>query len=92
MDGAPFLGPTVAVDKAWTAAAYRLPTHVWAQVIQDPAHAQLAHIPRLIAVGGGYPIVEDGVVIGRFGLSGGSADQDSAVAEAALTQLGFTAA
>jgi uncharacterized protein GlcG (DUF336 family) len=92
MDDAPFLAHTVAIDKAWTAAAYRLPTHVWAHLIQDPPLAQLAHLPRLIAVGGGFPIVSEGTTIGGLGLSGGAADQDAAVAETALTQLGFAAA
>ncbi|HEY1639641.1 MAG TPA: heme-binding protein [Streptosporangiaceae bacterium] len=89
MDGTPFLAHEVAVNKAWTAAAYRLPTHVWSSVVQDPAVAQLAHIPRLVAVGGGYPVIENGVVIGGLGLSGGNADQDQQAAAAALTALGF---
>lgn len=89
MDGAPFLAHDVAINKAWTAAAHRLATDVWADVIRDPAVAQLAHTPRLVAVGGGFPIVQDGQTIGGLGLSGVSADQDQAVAEAALAEVGF---
>ena len=89
MDGAPFLAHDVAIDKAWTAAAYRLSTHTWSTIIQDPAVAQLAHIPRLVAVGGGFPIIENGAVIGGLGLSGGHADQDRQAAEKALSSLGF---
>lgn len=89
MDGTPFLAHDVAIDKAWTAAAYRLPTHTWSSIIQDPAVAQLAHIPRLVAVGGGFPIIENGVVIGGIGLSGGDAEQDRQAAEQALSALGF---
>jgi uncharacterized protein GlcG (DUF336 family) len=88
MDGAPFLAHDVAIDKAWT-AAYRLSTHTWSTVIQDPAVAQLAHIPRLVAVGGRFPIIENGAVIGGLGLSGGNADQDRRAAEKALSSLGF---
>lgn len=69
--------------------AYRLSTHTWSTVIQDPAVAQLAHIPRLVAVGGGFPIIENGAVIGGLGLSGGNADQDRRAAEKALSSLGF---
>ena len=88
MDGTPFLATEVAVDKAWTAAAFRLPTHTWAELLADPAVAQLAHRPRLVAVGGGYPIVEDGQVIGGLGLSGGTAEQDAVAAGVALRALG----
>lgn len=45
MNDAPFLAHDVAIDKAWTAAAYRLPTHTWYDVIRDPVVAPLAHIP-----------------------------------------------
>lgn len=89
MDGTAFMAHEVAINKAWTAAAYRMPTHVWSEVIRDPAVAQLAHIPRLVAVGGGFPIIEDGTVIGGLGLSGGTAEQDARAALAALGALGF---
>lgn len=89
MDDTPFLAVEVAIDKAWTAASFRLPTHTWAEIIASPAVAQLAHRPRLVAVGGGFPIVEDGVVIGGLGLSGGTAEQDARAALAALTALGL---
>jgi uncharacterized protein GlcG (DUF336 family) len=89
MDGTPFLAHSVAIDKAWTAAAYRLPTHVWAAVVQQPDTAQLAHLPRLVAVGGGYPIAANGAVLGGLGLSGGNWEQDQQAAEAALRALGF---
>ena len=63
-DGAPFLSVNVAIDKAWTAASFGLPTHTWADVIADPQVAQLAHQPRLVAVGGGLPLVSAGRVVG----------------------------
>ena len=88
-DGAPFLSVNVAIDKAWTATSFGLPTHVWADVIANPAVAQLAHQPRLVAVGGGLPIVSGGRVVGGLGISGGNAQQDRDAAEIALRQLGF---
>jgi len=66
-DRCPFLAADVAIDKAWTAAAFGLTTHTWAAVIENPKVAQLAHRPRLVAVGGGYPIIESGQVIGAIG-------------------------
>jgi uncharacterized protein GlcG (DUF336 family) len=84
----PFLANEVAIDKAWTTAAFRLPTDTWAKIIADPDVAQLAHRPRLVAVGG-YPIVSDGLV-GGLGLSGGTAEQDARAAKTALHDLGLS--
>lgn len=92
-DGARFLTAEVAVDKAWTASAFGYGTHVWNEIITStPEAAQLAHRPRLVAVGGGYPIVRNGVLIGGIGISGGTALQDQQACEAALKSLGFDVA
>ena len=89
-DTAAFLTADVAIDKAWTASAYGYGTHVWNAIItSDPQAAQLAHRPRLVAVGGGYPILKDGKLIGGIGISGGSYDQDRQACEDALQSLGF---
>ncbi len=89
-DGARFLSAEVATDKAWTAASFGIPTHVWnAYITGDPKVAQLAHRPRLVAVGGGYPIKDLGTLIGGIGVSGGTYQQDQDIAEAALNALGF---
>jgi uncharacterized protein GlcG (DUF336 family) len=42
-----------------------------------------------MAVGGGYPIIENGRCIGGLGISGGSYEQDQQAAEEALAALGF---
>jgi len=83
-DDAPFLTAEVAVDKAWTAASFRIATHVWNDYVTDHRISPLAHHPRLMAVGGGYPIIEDGKVVGGLGISGGTFEQDQQAAEAAL--------
>jgi uncharacterized protein GlcG (DUF336 family) len=88
-DGAPFLSVNVAIDKAWTAASFGLATHVWSDIIARPEVAQLAHQPRLVAVGGGVPIVAEGRVVGGIGISGGNARQDRDAAEIALRSLGY---
>jgi len=93
MDGAPFLTVDVAIDKAWTASSFGFATHVWNDyVTSDPKVAPLAHRPRMVAVGGGYPILEKGKLIGGIGISGGSYQQDQDAAVAALGQLGFDVA
>ena len=88
-DDAPFLTVDVAIDKAWTAASFGLPTHTWNTLLANDAIAQLAHRPRLVAVGGGLPVVVDGQVVGGIGISGGNAAQDQQAAQAALESLGF---
>ncbi|MFE3502298.1 heme-binding protein [Kitasatospora sp. NPDC059146] len=88
-DGAPFLTAEVALDKAWTAASFHTPTHVWNGYLADPQVAPLAGHPRLMAVGGGYPITDDGRCVGGLGVSGGSYQQDQQAAEEALSALGF---
>ncbi len=91
-DNAPFLTADVAVDKAWTAASFGLGTHVWNAILGDSKVAQLAHRPRMVAVGGGCPIVVAGRVVGGVGVSGGNALQDRQAAEIALRALGFEVA
>ncbi|MER8188428.1 heme-binding protein [Kitasatospora sp. NPDC094015] len=88
-DAAPFLTAEVALDKAWTAASFRTTTHTWNDYLTDPRIAPLAGHPRLMAVGGGYPIIDDGRCVGGLGISGGSYEQDQQAAEEALTALGF---
>lgn len=88
-DDAPFLTTEVAIDKAWTAASFHTPTHAWNNYLADPNIAPLGGHPRLMAVGGGYPIIDNGQCVGGLGISGGSYEQDQQAAEEALTALGF---
>lgn len=82
----------MTVNKAWTAASFGLSTQVWNQVVAQPATAPLAQHPRLMAVGGGVPIVLAGQVVGAIGISGGNAQQDHDAAVAALQVRGFETA
>ncbi|MFB8181059.1 heme-binding protein [Streptomyces sp. NPDC055966] len=88
-DGVPFLAAEVAVDKAWTAASFHTPTHVWNDYLAEPRVAPLAGHPRLMAVGGGYPITDNGRCVGGLGISGGTYEQDQQAAVEALAALGF---
>jgi len=90
MDGAPKLSIEIAENKAYTSAAYSLPTHVWHDFIKDdpPLLHGIVHTPRLVVFGGGYPIKENGEVIGAIGLSGGHYHQDMECAKAALAAIG----
>ncbi len=92
MDGAPSLSVDIAINKAWTAASYGFPTHGWGAFLAgDEGVRQIAHTPRLITFGGGYPIMIDGQLAGGLGISGGHYSEDMDVAEAALTSLGLLA-
>ncbi len=88
-DGVPFLTIDAAIDKAWSAVSFGLGTNVWNDIVKDPKVAQLTHRPRLLTVGGGLPIIQDGKVVGGIGISGASADQDHEAAKMALSELGF---
>ena len=88
-DGAPFLTAEVAIDKAWTAASYGYPTHVWNAYVADPKVAPLANLPRMMPVGGGHPLLDGGKLVGGVGVSGGNADQDRQAAELAMAKIGF---
>ncbi len=87
MDGCAFIATEIATSKAYTAAAAKLPTGTLKQFVGDEpsflASAAVATGGRFIAAVGGYPVVIDGDVVGGVGASGGTAEQDEAVAKAA---------
>lgn len=89
MDGAPILSIEIAINKAYTAVAFGLPTHEWYELIKDEPSLLygITHTPRLIIFAGGYPIRVDGEIIGGIGVSGGTLAQDIACAQAGLAVL-----
>lgn len=90
-DEAPLLTAELAVDKAWSAVAFGLGTHVWNEIVRDPAAAPLALTPRLTPVEGGLPLRDGGRLVGGLGVSGGRGGQDAEAARRALAHLGFEA-
>ena len=91
MDGASLISLQIAQDKAHTAISGGIPTHKWHEYIKDdaPLIHGIVHTPRFIIFGGGYPIMENGQMIGGIGLSGGHYSQDMECAEAALKAIGL---
>ena len=90
MDGAALLSVQIAQDKAYTSIGFGMSTDKWHDFIkEDPPLAAGAPsgIDRLIVFGGGYPITEDGQIIGGIGVSGGHYTQDMEVAQAGLAVL-----
>ena len=89
MDGAALLSVDLAIDKAYTAVSFGVPSHGWYDFIKDdpPLLHGIVKTPRLVVFGGGYPVTDDGVVIGGIGVSGGHYSQDMEIAEAGLAAL-----
>jgi glc operon protein GlcG len=88
MDGAPWIAPEVALGKAWTAAAYGLPSAAQGEKMRD-LHAFSAAISaatggRFTPQIGGLPVVEGDQVVGAMGASGGTGQQDEDAVRAAL--------
>lgn len=90
MDGAPLLSVRIAQDKAWTAAAFGLPTDAWWGLVKDepPLLHGIVKTDRLIIFAGGLPLVVEGRVVGGIGVSGASGEQDRAIAEAGAAVVG----
>jgi uncharacterized protein GlcG (DUF336 family) len=84
----------IAIDKAYTAAGFGLPTSAWHSALESHSEAVregLPRRPRMVCFGGGLPIRNEGTLIGGIGVSGGSEEQDEACARAGLTAIGLTA-
>ncbi len=87
MDGGKVTSTTIAIDKAFTAAAARKATHEYGTASQpgSPAYGINSAIGgRLMVVGGGLPVLWQGQVVGGIGISSGTPGQDQAVAQAGL--------
>jgi uncharacterized protein GlcG (DUF336 family) len=92
MPGAPLHSIDIAIDKAYTAASFGLPTGHWHDALRAHSAAVREGIvlrPRFVAFGGGMPAVEGCQLIGGVGVSGGSEAQDEACARAGLDALGL---
>ena len=77
----------LAINKAWTAIALKRPTDQVASIVQPGAFAYGINVsePRILPVGGGFPITKDGAnFLGGIGGSAGSVEQDIAICLAAL--------
>jgi uncharacterized protein GlcG (DUF336 family) len=90
MDGARFGTLNVSANKAFTAAAFGAPTKVLTDLVQPGAPLfgfADAMGGRFVSFAGGIPLVRDDEVIGAIGISGGSVDQDQAIADAGAAAL-----
>lgn len=91
MEGGKVTSTTIAIDKAFTAAAAKKATHEYGHASQPgaPVYGINSAIGgRLMVVGGGLPVIFDADVVGGIGISSGTPAQDQAVAEAAVAYWG----
>jgi len=93
LPGAPLHSIELAENKAYTAASFGLATSAWPEALRSHSEAVqdgLVRHPRFVAFGGGLPILENGIRIGGIGVSGGSEQEDEAIALAGLQAIGLT--
>ena len=75
----------ISINKAWTARAFDITTRDLAQHSQSGGQFFGIHASnhgKVMIFAGGIPLKRGGKVVGAIGVSGGSGDQDHAVAEA----------
>ncbi len=93
MDGAPWISAEVAQGKAWTAAAYGMPSagqKAKMDTLPNFSTALSAMTSgRFTPQPGAVPVYGDGQLLGALGASGGTGQQDEDVCSAAVTAGGF---
>jgi uncharacterized protein GlcG (DUF336 family) len=85
MDGAWLGSIDISINKAFTARAFDIATKDLAAHSQSGGQFFGIHASnhgRVMIFAGGIPLERDGQVVGAIGVSGGSGEQDHAVAEA----------
>jgi uncharacterized protein GlcG (DUF336 family) len=92
---ASFAAVAMAVDKAFTAAAWRMRTSAWATLSTPgaPGWGLAGSLSgRSVVIAGGVPIWDaEKRLLGGLGISGGLPEQDERVAERALARCRLTA-
>jgi cytochrome P450/uncharacterized protein GlcG (DUF336 family) len=94
-EGAPRLAATTARHKAFTAVNTGMSTLAWMQYVDSIPESErriIAGIEGYIGADGGYPIYQDGLLLGGIGVSGADQARDEACARAAVEALGLTVA
>jgi uncharacterized protein GlcG (DUF336 family) len=90
MDGAWIGSIDISINKAFTSRAFDIATKDLAQHSQSGGQFFGIHVSnhgRVMIFAGGIPLKRDGKVVGAIGVSGGSGEQDHAVAEAGAKEF-----
>ncbi len=74
----------IAMNKAFTSVSLKMSTDELSRLAQPGGSLygiQFTNNNRIVIFGGGVPLTADGVIVGGFGVSGGTAEQDTALGE-----------
>jgi uncharacterized protein GlcG (DUF336 family) len=94
MDGAPWVSADVALGKAWTSAAYGVPSAAQKEKMAPmpnfaAAITTMTH-GRFTPQTGAVPIYRDGTLLGALGASGGTGEQDEEACARAVSAQGLS--
>ena len=84
MDDSFIASISAAQDKAYTAAALKMPTHTALKESRGGSLDGYTNGGGILMLGGGYPIFHKGNLIGSIGVSGGTKEQDMLLAETGI--------
>ena len=89
IDGGKVTSVQIAMNKAFTAAGHRRPTHQYKNALpgEEAFGIFTQHEGRFTVFVGGFPIFVDGQCVGSIAASGGNGEQDTAVCEARIAAL-----
>ena len=83
MDGAYIASFDIAINKTFTSASLKMSTEALSHLSQpgQPLYGiQFTNEGKIVIFGGGEPLEADGKIIGALGVSGGTAEEDTAIA------------
>ena len=86
LDNTQFGSVEVAIKKAQSAIAFRRPTKVLEEQINQ-GHLRYLGLPGAIPIEGGLPIAIEGQFLGAIGVSGVRSHQDAQIAQAGIIAL-----
>ena len=87
MDGAQLASIAISQNKARTSARWRRESRVFYNAYET-GHPYIGALdPQLAPSPGGYPLIENGSIIGAIGCSGGTGDQDALICKVGVDAL-----
>ena len=89
LNGGKVTSVQIAMNKAFTAAGHRKPTHHYKNALpgEEAFGIFTQHEGRFTVFVGGFPVVVNGQVVGSIAASGGNGEQDIACCEAGIAAL-----
>ena len=84
MDNSYLASVRAAWDKAYTAAALKMPTYVALEQSRGGALDGLTNGNGILLLGGGEPLMAGDTLLGGVGVSGGKKEQDALLARVAV--------